>query len=158
MRRSIPYPASSGYLDNLPASTPPRRGFKAATGFLLRPAANTPRRTVSLAAAYDGLPSRAGLTMPEPPTAPRGKAAFGRPIGYRYGLIGRPEAAGRSGPGIPPVGNVTPSPVVYPPAVGGLSFRGRPQTTSAQMRQPQRLTRLLPNPMNLWEPARYGED
>jgi hypothetical protein len=169
-RRRIPYPVSEGLEDGARASMEQTTGYLPAAGFLSRPTTQTPRRRAEVYyTAYNGLPGRAGLTMPELPAKLLGKISFrGRMMKFSdisdtteptKNIAGSPEQYGRQF-GVPPIGNVYPRPTYRPPAPI-IEMMGAPVREAgrvARMRQTRRLSALLPNPENLYQPQRYGED
>lgn len=156
------------------AAVRPANAWAAADGVVSRPSESNPRWRAQIAPAYAGLPTRTPFTMPAVPQRSRqgknGWAGWPRKFGgLRKGenLMSLPAGGdpntptGINGFGVPPVGNLYLRPHYRPPAVGGAYLKGvgpriaRPGL--AQMSPPRRLTALLPNPENLYEPPRYGE-
>jgi hypothetical protein len=133
--------------------------YKPALGQLSRPAQNVPRRAIYVGPAYNGMPSRAGNTQPTLPERVLGKMSYrGRMLRFEAVLAGDEYA---STTGMPPIGNVIPSPVFRPPAPIVEMTASAPNVVPgrvSRMNQLRRLSALLPNPNNTYQPMRYGED
>ena len=145
-------------------SSPSPQGYTPAVGRLLKSPRDATRHVIEIAVTYDqGQPGRAGLTMPAPPGPTRGKNGWGylRRFGVDIPNGGDPlTATGPNGFGVPPVGNITAGPRYRPnpPIVGYGNLTPQVMPGHARMGPPRRLTKLLPDPQNLWSPATYGQE
>ena len=158
-RRSVPYPPTEVEPwdgDPVTMQTASATAYLPAMGYLSAPVDHVPRRAIYVGTAYNGLPARSGLTMRGPIPHPRGKTGWAYLRRFPQILAGIDQ----EGFDVPPIGNVIPSPVFYPPAPV-IDSQGPVRVASNRVRRMnpvRRLSALLPNIENTYQPARYGDD